>query len=157
NAQFCDDGRLLEFSTSDLKDIANGVGNEITYQTHNGVTLAPSEIFWLLAADLSWYQSSHTRFKPPHAKLSIGTPIGPTGASAEQKDTVTADASQFSRTTNDVVDYMVKEKRMPSIVWLGSKPVTPEAYLAALARIIEQLADGKEIPNAIDIKPAKLA
>ena len=33
----------------------------------------------------------------------------------------------------------------------------PEAYLATLARIARRLLDGKEMPETIEIKPAKLA
>ena len=47
--------------------------------------------------------------------------------------------------------------RIPSAVWLGSRPVPPEAYLAALARVARTLLDGKAMPERIEIKPAKLA
>ena len=72
-------------------------------------------------------------------------------------EAVTTDASQFARTAADVADYLRKHGRVPSSVWLGSTPVPPEAYLRALAEVAPALADGKPLPETIEVKPAKLA
>jgi dipeptidyl aminopeptidase/acylaminoacyl peptidase len=42
-------------------------------------------------------------------------------------------------------------------VWLGSTPVPPQAYLRALAAVARDLADGKPMPQRVEIKPTKLA
>jgi hypothetical protein len=85
------------------------------------------------------------------------TPLGPTGRVPLMSETVTTDASQFQRTCRDVSDYLDKHGRIPSTVWLGSRPVPPEAYLAALARIALLRLNGEAMPENIEIKPAKLA
>jgi hypothetical protein len=58
------------------------------------------------------------------------TPLGPTGDVPVQSSPVTTDASQFRRTAIDLADFIRKQGRIPSSVWLGSKPVPPEAFSA---------------------------
>ena len=70
---------------------------------------------------------------------------------------MTTDWSQFRRTAADVADFIKKQGRIPSSVWLGSTPVPPEAYLRTLAAVAKDLLDGKEPPAMIEVKPAKLA
>jgi hypothetical protein len=70
---------------------------------------------------------------------------------------VTTDWSQFTRTAADVADFMRKQKRIPTAVWLGSKPVPPESYLSALAKVVVDLVDGKEPPSTVVLRPARLA
>jgi hypothetical protein len=72
-------------------------------------------------------------------------------------ETVTTDRSQFLRTTQDVSSYLARHGRVPSAVWLGSKPVPPEAYLRTLANVVLALLDGKHVPESIEVFPTKLA
>src|SRR5262249_48165206 len=74
-----------------------------------------------------------------------------------QTETITTDWSQFNRTSIDVVGYVRGHGRVPAAVWLGSQAVSPEAYLRSLALVARDLIDGKEPPEKIDVKPAKLA
>jgi hypothetical protein len=71
-------------------------------------------------------------------------------------ESVTTDASQFQRTAADVASYLAKNGRVPSAVWLGSVPVTPESYLAELARVVRDPIDGKPMPERIVLKPQPL-
>ena len=52
---------------------------------------------------------------------------------------------------------MRKQGRVPTSVWLGSVPVSPESYLVSLAEITMALVDGKPMPQTIKLRPAKLA
>src|SRR5262249_107250 len=73
------------------------------------------------------------------------------------KEPVTTDWSQFTRTAADVADFVSKQQRVPTSVWLGSLPVPPEAYLNALARVTADLVDGKAPPPVVALRPAPLA
>ncbi len=86
-----------------------------------------------------------------------GTPHGPSNPVTPLTDAVTTDASQFARTAADVADYVKKQGRVPTSVWLGSTPVRPESYLRALAEAVPLLADGKPLPAKVEIKPARFA
>lgn len=137
------------FSPAELEAISKTVGDEISFQAYKNYTLAASEVFALLNAYVA---------ESPIEQLSVKkTPLGPTGRLPLLTETVTTDASQFLRTCRDVADYLEKHGRIPSAVWLGSRPVPPEAYLTTLARIAQLRLDGKELPETIEIKPAKFA
>ncbi len=144
-----DQARERRFTPDELASIAKEVGGEIGFQTHKDYALSASEIFALLNAYVA---------EAPAEQITITkTPLGPTGRIPLLSAAVTTDASQFRRTCRDVADYLDKHRRIPSAVWLGSRPVPPEAYLAALARMTQLRLDGKTMPETIDIKPAKLA
>ena len=70
---------------------------------------------------------------------------------------MTTDWNQFVRTAADLGDYLRRHGRVPSTVWLGSTGVPPEAYLAALARVVGGVMDGKPNPATVEVQPARLA
>ena len=146
-----DDARGRHFSDDDLRAVAAGVGDGVTYQTQKGYTLAPSEVFALLAA----YVAAGDGPDAPRV-LPAETPYGPTGRVPVLSEAVTTDRSQFTRTTADVADYLARHGRVPSAVWLGSRPVPPEAYLRTLAKAALARLDGKELPETLQVRPTKL-
>jgi hypothetical protein len=148
-----DRARGRRFSAAEIKTLADAVGEEVSYQTGKDHTLSASEVFALLNEYVAGHSAGHA---PENVELKT-TPLGPTGRVPLLTATVTTDASQFRRTCADVADSLRKQGRIPTAVWLGSRPVPPEAYLTALARIARTLFDGKAMPETIEIKPAKLA
>ena len=142
-----------QFTPAELKTIAEAVTNQITFQTCKDYALAASEVFGLL----NEYVAQKTT---GHAADSItleSTPYGPCNRFAATTEPITTDASQLSRTAADVADFLRKQGRVPTSVWLGSVPVSPEAYLRTLADATIALVDGKSMPETITLKPAKLA
>jgi hypothetical protein len=148
-----DRARGKRFSAAELKAVAAGVGDGVTYQTHKGYTLSASEVFVLL----NDYVSGRAAGRKVESVELKETPYGPTGRVAVLKEAVTADASQFRRTSKDVASYLKKHGRLPGHVWLGSTAVPPQAYLKALAGVARALLEGKGIPENVEVKPAKLA
>ena len=148
-----DQARGRRSTHADLKAIAAAVGDEVTFQTFKDHDLAASEVFALL----NDYLAGHSSGTAPDSVELKATPLGPTGRVPLLSGTVTTDASQFRRTSLDVADSLRKHGRIPSAVWLGSRPVPPEAYLTSLARVVRRLLDGEPMPETIEIKPAKLA
>jgi hypothetical protein len=143
--------RALErkFTSEELATIAKAVGEDVSFQTYKDYALSASEVFALLNAFMADVPAEEQRLTK--------TPLGPTGRLPLLSASVTTDASQFQRTCRDVADYLHKHGRIPTAVWLGSRPVPPEAYLVTLARLAERKLEGQEIPESIEIKPAKLA
>jgi hypothetical protein len=143
-----DRSRQHRFTAADIEAIAKAVGDEVSFQTHKDYALSASEVFALLNAYVA---------ETPAEQLTVkNTPLGPTSRVPLLAETVTTDASQFRRTCRDVADYLDKHGRIPSAVWLGSRPVPPEAYLATLAGMAQLRLNGKELPRSIEIKPTKL-
>ncbi|HEY7328990.1 MAG TPA: hypothetical protein VH592_15205 [Gemmataceae bacterium] len=144
-----DRARNHQFTTAELEAVASAVGDEVSFQKHTDFALSASEVFALLNAYLA---------ERPAEQLTVkDTLLGPTGRVPLMSETVTTDASQFQRTCRDVADYLEKQGRIPTVVWLGSRPVPPEAYLSTVARIAQERLKGKEMPQTIEVKPAKLA
>ncbi|MHB1427016.1 MAG: hypothetical protein ACYC3I_27995, partial [Gemmataceae bacterium] len=146
-----DRARERRFTVDELRIIAKitkAVGEEVSFQEHPQFSLSAGEVFALLNA--------YVAERPADALMVQKTPLGPTGRVPLMTETVTTDASQFQRTCRDVADYLDKHGRIPSAVWLGSRPVPPEAYLTALARIAQLRLNGETMPASIEIKSAKL-
>jgi len=148
-----DKARDHAFTPAELKAIAHAVTPEVSFQKRDNYTLAASEIFALLNHYLATRGGKAEATKLP----SRGTPLGPTGRVAALTDAVTTDWSQFLRTAPDVDCYLEKHGRIPSAVWLGSVAVPPEAYLVALARVVVDSINGKQPPEKVEVRPAKLA
>jgi hypothetical protein len=148
-----DRARGRRFTQAELKALAAVVGEEVSFHHAKEYALSVSEVFALL----NDYVAEHSAGRVPECVELKTTPLGPTGRVPLLIETVTTDASQFRRTSADVADFLGKQGRIPTAVWLGSRPVPPEAYLGALARIAQALLDGKAMPETIEVKPVKLA
>ncbi|HQU41939.1 MAG TPA: hypothetical protein PK867_03970 [Pirellulales bacterium] len=147
-----DQARDREFGPRDIKTIAQRVSREVSFQRHDGLTLAASEVFALLN------QFVAESGGPGQATLRLKTsPLGPTGPTPTLSGDLTVDWSQFSRTAKDVADYVERHDRVPNAVWLGSKSAPPESYLVALAGAAADLAGGGVPPESVVLKPAHLA
>lgn len=146
---YADRARGRTFTTADLRAIAAAVGDDVSYQKHEGYTLSPSEVF-LLLNDVAARREAGER------KLTT-TPHGPTGTVPTLTAAVTTDRSQFLRTARDVAAYLARHERVPSAVWLGSSPAPPEAYLRTLAQVALQILDNREVPEMLEVKPTPFA
>lgn len=142
------------FEAEQLKILAQSIAENVSFWSDKEYSLSASEIFWLLNRAVA---DSCEGVPLPKLRLRLETtPLGPTGRIPEFPEAFTTDFNQFRRTCADVADYLDKHGRIPSAVWLGSRSVPPEAYLAALARVAHKMLDGGGYPKAVEIKPAKL-
>jgi hypothetical protein len=150
-----DKARGRSFARDELKAVAAAVGEqELTFQRHGDYALSAAEAFLLL----NDYVAGRYAGRPPERVELKASPLGPTSPAPPLAAAgVTTDWSQFGRTAADVADYIRKQGRIPGSVWLGAKPVPPEAYLRSLGEVSRDLLDGKDPPETIDVKPAALA
>jgi hypothetical protein len=137
-----------QFTPAEVEAVASAVADEVSFQSRGDYALCASEVFALLNAHMAGASLD---------QLRVQKFLGPTGRIPVLTQAITTDDSQFSRTCQDVADYLDKHGRIPSAVWLGSRSVPPEAYLAALARMVLLRLEGKPLPETISIAPAKLA
>jgi hypothetical protein len=141
------------FTQAEIKTLAEAVGEEVTFQTFKEHAVSAGEVFALL----NEYVANHGEEAASENVELKASPLGPTGRVPLLTEALTTDASQFRRTCRDVADYLRKQGRIPSAVWLGSRPVPPEAYLTTLAGIARRMIDGKPVPETIEVRPAKLS
>jgi hypothetical protein len=138
---------------AELKTIAKGVSDKVTFQKHGDYALAASDVFVLL----NEYVAERSAGRSPASLTLKETPYGPSSKVPILANPVTTDWSQFNRTAADVADFVKKQGRIPTSVWLGSKAVPPEAYLCSLAEVALTLLEGKEAPKEVVVRPASLA
>lgn len=150
---WADKAPLHKYAAEDVKRIARNMQDLVTFQKHGDRALAASEIFALLNA----YVVERGAGKDVQTISWQGTPYGPSRAVPALTEGVTVPGEQFLRTAGDVADYLRHHGRIPTAVWLGSTRVPPESYLRSLAEVALLLADGKPVPERIELKPAKLA
>lgn len=148
-----DKARGRSFTPAELKAIAQQVGDEITFQKRDDYALSAAEVLTLL----SEYVAERAAGRTPEAVALKGAPYGPSSASPVLSEPLTTDWSQLTRTAADVADCLRKRGRVPTTVWMGSVGVPPEAFLAALARVVPDLVDGKVAPATVEVRPARLA
>jgi hypothetical protein len=146
-----DRARGRKFVLDEIKAIAAAVREDVSFQKHEGVALAASEVFALL----NEYVAEGGAGREPMRLDS--TPVGPSSAVFSLTEPVTTEGNQFHRTAVDVADFLNKQGRIPSSVWLGSLAVPPEMYLRALAEVTLDLAEGKPMPANVTLKPARLS
>jgi hypothetical protein len=139
------------FSVKELREIAAAVGDKVTFQTRGDHALAASEIFSLL----NGYVVERNAGRSPESITLKGTPYGPSKNMASPSEVLETDASQFTRTAEDVAEFLQKQGRIPTTVWLGSQGVPPEIYLRSLAVVAVSLIDGKGVPEKIALRPGR--
>jgi hypothetical protein len=146
-----DDARNHEFTPAEIKAIAAKVGADAAHQIHKDYNLTASEVFYLLneAVALRTRDQGGTNIR------LTTTPLGPTGITPRMEEMAKTDWSQFTRTSIDVSDFIKKQGRVPSAVWLGSVQVSPEAYLRSLARVVLDL-DAGNTPKEIELQPTQM-
>jgi len=144
-----DGAQVREFDRAELIEIAKRAGGDAGYQEYPGWTLAASEVFALLNEVVAERGKSAVVLK--------STPLGPVDPSPVMKLSLAVDRSQFLRTVADVENHLRTTCRIPSAVWLGSRPVPPESYLRALASVAALQLAGKPVPEKVVLKPARLA
>jgi hypothetical protein len=165
---FRDSAQRRSFEPSALAPIAERVDSEVSFQVHDDYNLSASEIFLLLNKYVAGVIE-----KAPHAIVLDGTPNGPSspfewaatagveGGTATNPKSLESPIevpwSQFSRTVLDVNEALQKSDQIPSAVWLGSRPVPPESYLVALARVTTRFLVRAEPPESVTIPSARLA
>ncbi|GAB4249319.1 MAG: hypothetical protein Kow00109_25390 [Acidobacteriota bacterium] len=128
-ALFRDEARGRAFSTTELREFAaRCAAGQIGYQVVGGVSVSAAEQLFLLAsATADGNSETGHRWRLPETPL-LG-PIRPQPAAGEH----TVDWEQVRVAAKDVHSFMLHHHRVPDEVWLGSRAVSPESFLAGLA------------------------
>jgi hypothetical protein len=152
---FPDRAHTREFSTRDVRDIAEAVTPEVSFQMHGDYALSASEVFELLSTYVEETISDGMSTVGP---FRIGdTPYGPAVDPPPVKHSMDVPWEQFARTVRDVTDFAARNHQIPADVWFGSVAVSPESYLVALADVVKTLLAGNAAPRIVSLPVARLA
>ena len=151
---YADGARGHRFSAREIAAIASQVQSEVNFQDRGTYTLSPAEILTLITERMA--------ARPGRTGVDSGvtlpfTVYGPSLPSPELTEPVDAPWSQFEHSLQDLRMFIQRNRQIPSAVWLGSKPVPPEAFLVAMAKIIGKNEKRGVPPEKVTIAPARLA
>ena len=102
---YADAARERTWKTADVKDVAVAVGDEPSFQRHEGYTLSAAEAF----AILSRFVTDRAAGKDAEIKYP-GSPYGPSSPVVALDAPLTVDSNQFLRTAADVADSIRAER-----------------------------------------------
>jgi len=148
---YADGARGHRFSASELAEVARQVEPEVNFQVRGTYTLSPAEVMTLIT---EWMAS------PSGADTGVALAFivyGPSLPSPPLAESIEVPWSQFERSVHDLHWFIQCNHQIPNAVWLGSKPVAPEAFLVAMAKIASKAANHGAPPEKVTVAPAQLA
>lgn len=145
---YADGARGREFSVREIDEIAGRVESEVSFQVHAAYTLSPAEIMTLVAERIAG--------RPSGGVALPSTVYGPSLPSPPMTETVEVPWWQFERSVQDLRGFIQRNHQIPNAVWLGSKPVSPEAFLVAMTKIASKGANSSP-PQTVTVAGARLA
>ena len=148
---YADGASGYRFSASELAEIARQVESDVNFQVRGTYTLSPAEVMTLVAEWMASQPGPDTRVALPFIVY------GPSLPSPRLTELVEVPWSQFERSVHDLHKFIQRNHQIPNAVWLGSKPVAPEAFLVAMAKIASKSANGGPPPEKVTVAPARLA
>ena len=151
---YADGARGHRFSASEIAEIASQVEPEVNFQDRRTYTLSPAEICTLMAERMA---AQPGRLGTDSGFTLPFTVYGPSLPSPQLAEPVEVPWSQFERSVQDLHRFIQRNRQIPSAVWLGSKPVPPEAFLVAMAKIAGRNKKAEAPPERVTIAPARLA
>lgn len=152
---FPDLAHTREFSTSELKEIAEAVTPEVSFQRRGDYALSASEILEVLT---KYVVSAIATGATTAGSFTISnTPYGPAVDPPQLDHSINVPWDQFARTVRDVADFVARNHQLPAYVWLGSVGVPPESYVVALAGVAKTLLAGNPPPQTVTLPVARLA
>jgi hypothetical protein len=151
---YADGAHGHKFRASEIAEIARQVELEVNFQDRRTYTLSPAEILALVVEQMA---ARYHRLGADYGVTLPFTVYGPSLPSPELTESVEVRWSQFERSVQDLHRFIQRNHQIPNAVWLGSKPVPPEAFLVAMAKIIGQSANGGAPPEKVTIAPSRLA
>jgi hypothetical protein len=148
---YADGARGHTFSAAELTEIARQVGSEVNFQDRGAYALSPAEVMTLIAERMAAHQSAD-------ASLTLSFNVyGPNAPGPPPSEPVEVEWSQFERSVDDLQSFIQHNHQIPNAVWLGSKPVAPESFLLAMAKIASNGSNGSALPENVKLVPARLA
>ncbi len=147
--------RLLpkqQFSTDEVLLLARAVQKEITFQRIRDVSLSSADIFYLLTESLREALKNNS---PPEIYGSVS--YGPTrpykpSLGRPPLTSITWDALMTASRDNSLYDISnLPNRHIPNEVWIGADCISPEDYLATIAKAYEDLILGRKT-NRLEIQ-----
>lgn len=142
---YADQAMRRGYSHDELRDIAQAVQKEESFQIKDGYAISAADAFVLLTGALGTYAEIGAI---PQASRLVAVD-GPGKAFEPSAGPATPSEipwEQFVRTTQDVRRFLTRNGRVPDEVWVGASSLSPADYLATLGGVVERLLTDSHPP-----------
>lgn len=137
------------FGPAELDQLAGAAATgNIDFQVLDGVAVSPAEQFDLLTRYLGASEPG------AGAVLTGASLLGPVTRQPVHEP-VEVPWNQFLRSLQDAVAFVDVNRRVPDEVWMGSRVVSPESFLAAVGTVIRDTTPTAR-PATVKLRPAVL-
>jgi len=141
-----------QFSTDEVLTLARAVQKEITFHRVRDVSLSSADIFYLLNESLREALKNNS---PPETFGTVA--LGPTrsfrpASGRPPLTSISWDALIAASKDHALYDfYNLSRRHVPNEVWIGADCISPEDYLATIAKAYEDIVLGRK-PDRIVIQ-----
>lgn len=125
----------------------------IQWLRQKDVVLSPAEVFWLatmaVTKPIDFEKATTLDVIVSEALPALIQGPGRAATRCERWGDINLTQDEVLRTAADVKKYLLYHPQIPPEVWVGSRAITPEAYLVSVLDLLERrpaLRQGKEAP-----------
>jgi hypothetical protein len=136
------------FSHDELLSLAKESTEEINFHKDEKMSVSPAEMFGMFVRFIHFY-IKWERLAPGAVCRHLDGPA----ASAESDTDVTASGSDFSDSINKVYAFIEQNNRLPDVIAVGNKRVSPDDYFTCMARTVIELIKTSELPHTVRFSP----
>lgn len=141
--------RGQQFTSTEVLLVAQAVQKEITFQRVGDVTLSSAEVFALLNHSL---QEALKNLSPPAVLWAgIAGPTRPFKSPLGRTRPTTISWDSLIAASRDNSIYESGNPHIPNEIWFGVDSISPEDYLATIAKAYEDITLGKK-PSRVEIQ-----
>ncbi|MGH9936980.1 MAG: hypothetical protein ACREAM_12085, partial [Blastocatellia bacterium] len=145
-----DRARQRAFTTAEIAELARNAQREITFTQLGDVSLSAAESFALLTA---WAVDSVKSSRGSTVRLR--SPYGPSRAASTETGETVVSWADFERALLDAHDFIEANDQIPSAIWMGTRHVAPEDFLATLGKVIERRIESGSPPPSVHLRAGK--
>ncbi len=132
---YVDNVRLQRFTGDPIYFISSSTAHEISYILFGKTSLSAAEVFALLT---NRFNLMFGKYKLQIPNISLLGPVRNFRPDTLMPPPTFVDKEEFSRAVNDVISTCSRTGRVPSEIWIGSKRISPEDYLATIADLVSK-------------------
>jgi peptidoglycan/xylan/chitin deacetylase (PgdA/CDA1 family) len=141
------------FRVGQIRQLAQAVREEVTFQKLDDLSLSAADAFSLLTEDMASFVDNRrvdvVRLKP---LLGPSRPFNPSAGSKRPREVSYLD---FVRAVLDTAAFCRARQQVPSEIWVGAVCISPEDYLATLGAVISSPTSGPTSQLTVTIKEGK--
>jgi len=144
----------LDIERIAIEASANFHKEGIHWVRYQNMILSPAEFFWLatlaVTKPIDFEKATTLEVIVGEALPTLIQGPGRAPARCEKWSDIKLTQEELHRTAAEVKKYLLYHEQIPPEVWVGSKAITPEAYLLAVINLLEQryvTRHGKQAPE----------